>query len=416
VTPPLERPDFITGTLPNGLRWIHQQVASPTGHVGLILQTGSRDEGPDEEGLAHFIEHLLFKGTTRRKAYHILSRIEDVGGELNAYTGKEDTTLYASFLVPHYGRSMELLFDIIQNARFPEREIPKEKEVILDEIDSYRDSPSELIFDEFDALLFGDHPLGRNILGTEESVPRFTRAQVLDFVHRNYRPERAVLSSVGGISAKQFERLAMKYAAPWEAQGPPPSRLPAPPIIARTEHRALDIHQCHLVMGGTGLDAHHADLPALVLVNNLLGGPAMNSRLNLHIRERHGIAYQIESFLNPYSDTGIWGIYAGTDEEAMDRCQRLILQELKQLREVRLGSLQFSKAKTQLLGQMALAQESNANLMTALGKSLLTFNRVDTFSEMVTKIDAVTPAQMQDVAQRVFDPSQISALRFVPKA
>jgi predicted Zn-dependent peptidase len=169
-------------------------------------------------------------------------------------------------------------------------------------------------------------------------------------------------------------------------------------------------------MGGTGLDAHHADLPALVLVNNLLGGPAMNSRLNLHIRERHGIAYQIESFLNPYSDTGIWGIYAGTDEEAMDRCQRLILRELKQLREVRLGSLQFSKAKTQLLGQMALAQESNANLMTALGKSLLTFNRVDTFSEMVTKIDAVTPAQMQDVAQRVFDPSQISALRFVPKA
>ena len=158
MTPPLERPDFITGTLPNGLRWIHQQVASPTGHVGLILQTGSRDEGPDEEGLAHFIEHLLFKGTTRRKAYHILSRIEDVGGELNAYTGKEDTTLYASFLVPHYGRSMELLFDIIQNARFPEREIPKEKEVILDEIDSYRDSPSELIFDEFDALLFGDHP------------------------------------------------------------------------------------------------------------------------------------------------------------------------------------------------------------------------------------------------------------------
>ncbi|HAG49692.1 MAG TPA: peptidase M16, partial [Cryomorphaceae bacterium] len=170
------------------MRWIHQQVASPAGHVGLILQAGSRDEGPDEEGLAHFIEHLLFKGTTRRKAYHILSRIEDVGGELNAYTGKEDTTLYASFLVSHYGRSMELLFDIIQNARFPEKEIPKEKDVILDEIDSYRDSPSELIFDEFDALVYGDHPLGRNILGTEESVPTFTRAQVLRFVERNYRP------------------------------------------------------------------------------------------------------------------------------------------------------------------------------------------------------------------------------------
>lgn len=415
MTPPLERPPFEVGTLPNGLRWIHQQVASPTGHVGLILQTGSRDEGPDEEGLAHFIEHLLFKGTTRRKAYHILSRIEDVGGELNAYTGKEDTTLYASFLVGHYGRSMELIFDIIQNARFPEKEIPKEKEVILDEIDSYRDSPSELIFDEFDALLFGDHPLGRNILGTEESVPKFTREQVLRFVQRNYRPENAVLSSVGGISAKAFERLAMKYAAHWTVSGPSHERLAAPKIQPKTEIRELDIHQCHLILGGTGFDAHHEDLPALVLVNNLLGGPAMNSRLNLNIRERHGIAYQIESFLNPYSDTGIWGVYAGTDEDAIDRCQRLILRELKLLRENRLGVGQFSKAKTQLLGQMALAQESNGNLMTALGKSLLTFNRVDRFDEMVAKIDAVTPSQLLEVANRVYDPQQITELRFVPR-
>ncbi|NDD36751.1 MAG: insulinase family protein, partial [Flavobacteriia bacterium] len=218
----------MVGTLPNGLRWIHQQVASPTGHIGILLPVGSRDEAPEEEGLAHFIEHLLFKGTTRRKAYHILSRIEDVGGELNAYTGKEDTTLYASFLVPHYGRSMELLFDILQNARFPEKEIPKEKDVILDEIDSYRDSPSELIFDEFDALVYGDHPLGRNILGTEDSVPTFTREQVVNFVRTHYRPEQAVLSSVGGISAKQFERMALKYAASWTVVGPVASRLAAP--------------------------------------------------------------------------------------------------------------------------------------------------------------------------------------------
>ncbi len=297
----LQRPDFVVGTLPNGLRWIHQQVASPTGHIGILLPVGSRDEAPEEEGLAHFIEHLLFKGTTRRKAYHILSRIEDVGGELNAYTGKEDTTLYASFLVPHYGRSMELLFDILQNARFPEKEIPKEKDVILDEIDSYRDSPSELIFDEFDALVYGDHPLGRNILGTEDSVPTFTREQVVNFVRTHYRPEQAVLSSVGGISAKQFERMALKYAASWTVDGPVASRLAAPAARVASEHRPMDIHQSHLVLGGEGMHVHHDDLTAMVLLNNLLGGPAMNSRLNLNIRERHGIAYHIESFFNPYS-------------------------------------------------------------------------------------------------------------------
>ena len=413
---PLSRPDFVVGTLPNGLRWIHQQVASPAGHVGLILQAGSRDEGPDEEGLAHFIEHLLFKGTTRRKAYHILSRIEDVGGELNAYTGKEDTTLYASFLVSHYGRSMELLFDIIQNARFPEKEIPKEKDVILDEIDSYRDSPSELIFDEFDAMVYGDHPLGRNILGTEESVPTFTRAQVLRFVERNYRPENAVLTSVGGISAKAFERMALRYAAPWEAKGQPTERLAAPTISPKIEHRHMDIHQCHMVMGGPALHVHDDDLSALVLMNNVLGGPSMNSRLNLNIRERHGIAYQIESFLNPYSDTGLWGIYAGTDKETMERCHRLVLRELKDLREKRLGTLQYSKAKTQLLGQMALAQESNGSLMAALGKSLLTFNRVDTFEEMAAKVEAVTPSQMLEVANRLYDPAQLCELRYLPTA
>ena len=410
----LQRPDFVVGTLPNGLRWIHQQVASPTGHIGILLPVGSRDEAPEEEGLAHFIEHLLFKGTTRRKAYHILSRIEDVGGELNAYTGKEDTTLYASFLVPHYGRAMELLFDIIQNARFPEKEIPKEKDVILDEIDSYRDSPSELIFDEFDALVYGDHPLGRNILGTEDSVPTFTREQVVNFVRTHYRPEQAVLSSVGGISAKQFERMALKYAASWTVDGPVASRLAAPAARVASEHRPMDIHQSHVVLGGEGMHVHHDDLTAMVLLNNLLGGPAMNSRLNLNIRERHGIAYHIESFFNPYSDTGLWGVYAGTDGETMDRCHSLILRELKQLRDKRLGSLQFNKAKTQLMGQMALAQESNGSLMTALGKSLMTFNRVDTFAEMATKVDRVTPAQLQEVANRIFDPNRLSELRFVP--
>ncbi|MDG1709674.1 MAG: pitrilysin family protein [Schleiferiaceae bacterium] len=405
---------FKTGILKNGLRWIHQEVRSPTGHIGLIIQAGSRDESPEEEGLAHFIEHLLFKGTKKRKAFHIISRIEDVGGELNAYTGKEETTLYASFLREHYERSMELIFDIVQNATFPDREIPKEKEVILDEIDSYRDSPSELIFDEFDSLLYPDHPLGRNILGSEKSVKSFSKEQVINFVKRNYTPERAVLSSVGGINHSEFERLADRHASNWKGEMDIHSRTT--PFVSKSEikHVKKEIHQSHIIIGGEGISIHDKDYTAIILLNNLLGGPSMNSRLNLNIRERHGIAYQIESFINSYNDSGIWGIYAGTDLETIDRCHRLIIKELTLLRDKKLGVLQFSKAKTQLLGQMALAQESNVNMMTSLGKSLLVYNRVDTFKEIVTKVDALKISQIQELAQQIFSSHEMSELRYVP--
>ncbi|CAI8384308.1 MAG: putative zinc protease [Owenweeksia sp. TMED14] len=410
----MEQIPFKTGILENGLRWIHQEVRSTTGHIGLLIQVGSRDENPEEEGLAHFIEHLLFKGTKKRKAYHIISRIEDVGGELNAYTGKEETTLYASFLLEHYERSMELIFDIIQNATFPEREIPKEKEVVLDEIDSYRDSPSELIFDDFDSLLYPKHSLGRNILGTEKTVQSFTREQVLDFAKRNYTPERAVLSSVGGINSVGFERLAKKYAANWT--GISISNIQTTPKVAagQRKHIKKEIHQSHLILGGEGISIHDKNYTALVLLNNLLGGPAMNSRLNLNIRERYGIAYQIESFTNSYNDSGIWGVYAGTDTDTIDRCQTLIIKELNLLREKKLGILQFSKAKTQLLGQMALAQENNVNMMTSLGKSMLIFNRVDTFQEIIRKVDSLKIIQIQDLAQQVFSKNKISELRYIP--
>lgn len=405
---------FKTGILKNGLRWIHQEVRSPTGHIGLIIQAGSRDESPEEEGLAHFIEHLLFKGTKKRKAFHIISRIEDVGGELNAYTGKEETTLYASFLREHYERSMELIFDIVQNATFPDREIPKEKEVILDEIDSYRDSPSELIFDEFDSLLYPDHPLGRNILGSEKSVKSFSKEQVINFVKRNYTPERAVLSSVGGINHSEFERLADRHASNWKGKMDIHSRTT--PFVSKSEikHVKKEIHQSHIIIGGEGISIHDKDYTAIILLNNLLGGPSMNSRLNLNIRERHGIAYQIESFINSYNDSGIWGIYAGTDLETIDRCHRLIIKELTLLRDKKMGILQFSKAKTQLLGQMALAQESNVNMMTSLGKSLLVYNRVDTFKEIVTKVDALKISQIQELAQQIFSSHEMSELRYVP--
>jgi predicted Zn-dependent peptidase len=409
---------FCSGVLKNGLRWIHQEVLSPTGHVALMIQAGSRDEKPNEEGLAHFIEHLLFKGTQKRKAFHIISRIEDVGGELNAYTGKEETTLYASFLKENYERSTELIFDIIINANFPEKEIPKEKEVIIDEIQSYRDTPGDLIFDEFDELLFPNQAIGKNILGSEKTIKKFTRKQVLDFVKRNYGPEKAVLSSVGGIKSEDFEKIANRHASTWKAHNNNNNTIHREkPVISKglSHHLVKGIHQSHLIIGGEGVSLHDKNYTALVLLNNLLGGPAMNSRLNLKIREKFGITYQIESFINSYCDAGIWGVYAGTDIQTINRCHELILKELKLLKEKKIGKIQFSKAKTQLLGQMALHQDNKVNLMTSLAKSILIYNKVDTFQEIISKVNSVEINQIQELAQQIFDTEKINELRYIPE-
>ena len=253
-----------------------------------------------------------------------------------------------------------------------------------------------------------------NILGSEKSVKSFSKEQVINFVKRNYTPERAVLSSVGGINHSEFERLADRHASNWKGKMDIHSRTT--PFVSNSEikHVKKEIHQSHIIIGGEGISIHDKDYTAIVLLNNLLGGPSMNSRLNLNIRERHGIAYQIESFINSYNDSGIWGIYAGTDLETIDRCHRLIIKELTLLRDKKLGVLQFSKAKTQLLGQMALAQESNVNMMTSLGKSLLVYNRVDTFKEIVTKVDALKISQIQELAQQIFSSHEMSELRYVP--
>lgn len=406
------RPEFVVATLPNGLRWVHQPTASPTGHIGLHLKAGSRDESRDDEGLAHFTEHLIFKGTARRKAFHVLSRLEGVGGELNAYTGKEDTLLYASFMVEHYRRAMDLLFDIVKHASIPEREVPKEREVILDEMDGYKDNPSEALFDEFDALLYPDHPLGMNILGRRETVSRFERADVLRFISALYRPEHAVLSSVGGISVARFARLAEEFGGTWTTEGSAPQRVDAPKPARFDVSIEKEINQSHLVLGGEAPTVHEDDYTAAVLLNNVLGGPAMNSRLNMNIRERHGIAYQIESFINAYVDGGHWGVYAGTDLETVDRAERLIRKELEALRQG-MTPRALEQAKLQLLGQMALAQESGQGLMTGLGKSLLVYDRIDRFDELVTKVNSLTVAQLRDVAERMFDSAGISRLRYL---
>lgn len=408
--------EFEIFQLSNGIRVVHRQVDRPVAHCGLMVKVGSRDESPEEEGLAHFIEHVFFKGTQKRKAYHILSRMEDVGGELNAYTTKEDTVIYSSFLKDDYSRAIELLFDIAFNSTFPEKELNKEKEVIIDEINSYKDSPSELIFDDFETLLFPDHPLGMNILGTPKSVKSFSKTHVRNFLNRNYSTDNIVFSSVGNINAKslkiKLEKIVEKI--PSGNQGSQDRGKPNP-YKANNSSLRRSVFQCHAIIGNRAYAADHEKARTLHLVNNLLGGPGMNSRLNLNIREKYGFTYNIESFYSPYSDTGIFGVYAGTDMTNIQKTLKLIEKELKKLREKPLGIMQLSKAKRQMLGQIAMAQENNVSLMLSLGKSLLSFNKIDTFQEIKSKVEGISSDDILDVTNEIFNPKELSTLIYQPK-
>lgn len=408
--------EFEVFELSNGMRVVHRQVDRPIAHCGLMIRAGSRDESPEDEGLAHFIEHVFFKGTKKRKAYHILSRMEDVGGELNAYTTKEDTVIYSSFLKEYYSRAIELLFDISFNSTFPDKELEKEKEVIIDEINSYKDSPSELIFDDFEAQLFPNHPLGMNILGSPKTVKSFTREHVQKFLDQYYGPDNMVFSSVGNISTLELKKL-LENQIPSIIQNKKTSlnRIPPKQHISNIQTINRPVYQTHVVMGGRAYAADHKHARTLHLLNNILGGPGMNSRLNLNIREKYGFTYNIESFYSPYSDTGIFGIYAGTDPSTIDKTLKLIEKELGKLRDKPFGSMQLSKAKKQILGQIAMAQENNASLMLALGKSLLSFDRIDTFEEIITKVDKINAPDLQFVANEIIDPNQLSTLIYKPE-
>lgn len=407
--------EFYRHTLSNGLRLIHKPINGPIAHLGWVINAGSRDETPGKEGLAHFIEHAVFKGTQQRKAFHILNRMEVVGGEVNAYTGKEDTTFYASFLPEYYPRAMDLLKDLVFQATFPEREIAKEKEVIIDEIHSYEDNPSDLIFDEFDQWLFPNHSLGHPILGTPESVRSLTRADALAFIQQHYTAENMVLASVGNISPKRFFSLAERFLGELTFSGTAPTRQPAPdfqPFMRKTQRV---IHQTHAVLGGRACSAYDDRFTALAMMNNILGGPGMNSRLNLNIREKYGFTYHIESFYHPFTDNGTLGIYLGTEAGSVDRALRLVEREMRLLREKALTTLQLQRAKTQILGQLAMAQENNSGQMMALGKSYLMFDKVETFDEIRQRVDAVTPTDIMEVANQFLDRNQMGLLVYKPQ-
>lgn len=385
-------------------------MESPAAHFGIILNTGSRDEQVEEQGIAHFIEHVIFKGTQKRKAYHILSRIEDVGGELNAYTTKEETAVYATFLNEHYSRSMELISDIIRNSTFPAREIEREKEVIIEEINSYKDSPSELIFDDFDELLFDGHPIARNILGTPDLVKSFKREDILRFIQNNYHTDEMVLSSVGNVPFEQFRKLAEHYFGEIPNNPREHQRIPFNNYTPGFKRTKMDTYQSHCVIGNLAYNAQDEKRMGMVLLNSILGGQSMNSRLNLSLRERNGMAYNVESNYTPYSDTGQFNVYFGTDRENLEKAIRLVKKEFKLIQEKRLGRLQLAKAKKQLMGQIAISSENRDDLMLTLGKSFLLYNKVDSLPEIYKKIEEISDSLLLEIANEVLNEKALSIL------
>jgi predicted Zn-dependent peptidase len=393
-------------TLENGLQCAFQAQRSSVAHVVVAVRAGARDELDHQQGLAHFLEHNLFKGTSKRKAYHILSRLDDVGGELNAYTTKEETIIHASFLKTDFRRALELLYDVLANSTFPEKELEKEKEVIKDEISSYKDSPGESIFDDFEDHIFRGDPLGRNILGTPESVDGLSRADILEFQSRTYTADRIKLAVVGPFGSERVERTVAELFAGFQfAHSNWENTFKGEGQPGRVVENLAQF-QDHFMMGWRTCGIHGHDRRSLSLLNNILGGPAMNSRLGLNIREKHGIAYNIESYLNLYSDVGMMGIYLGCDPQQTEKAAALVAREVAKLRETKLGTLQMSKAKKQFLGQMAMSEDNGLNSAVGAARALLHFGRVNDFETVASKIQAITAEQLQDVANAYLVPDK----------
>ncbi len=400
--------------LKNGIRIIHKPVKSEVAHCGFIIKTGSRDENIDENGITHFIEHAIFKGTKRRKAYHILNRIDNVGGEINAFTTKEKTSIYASFTKPHFERALELLTDILFNSTYPENELKKEKDVIIDEINSYLDSPYEQIYDDFEELVFKDHSLGMNILGTVESVKKIDKKKILNFIKESYLTNQIVFSIVGDFPFKKIEKLCKKYLNEIPEKTNDKKRLPFEGYQPVQKEVKKEVYQTHCILGNVAYSAHHKYKNGFILLNNILGGPAMNSRLNMGIREKYGFTYNIESSYTVFSDIGLFYLYLGTDQKHIDKSIKLVNRELKILREKKLTPSQLQKAKQQIIGQITLSEENNCNVMLGMGKSMLLYNKVEGLKETYKKINAITGVELQEIANEVFDKKQLSSLLFSP--
>jgi len=411
----MERGEFSIFELENGLKVVHKKVDRPVAHCGLMINAGTRDENEDEHGIAHFIEHAIFKGTKKRKAYHILNRLDSVGGEIDAYTTKEVTCFYGTFLTEYYDRAIELISDITLNSVFPEKELEKEKEVVLDEINVYLDSPSEQIYDDFEAQVFKNHALGKSILGTVESVKSFNKDNILNYTSRLYKGNNMVFASVGNISEKKLRQKLEKHFHQLESGNHIKNRnsfAAIPPSVERVEKST---YQTHCMMGKSVYGANHPKRLGLILLNNIIGGPAMNSILNLKIREKYGFTYNIESNYAIYSDSGLFSIYLASDPKYMQRCVTAIHKELKQLQQKKFSAQKLHLSKQQLKGQLAISRESNANLMLSYCKSLLLHDKIDTIENIHKKIDSISTEDLLEAANEQLDLNAFDYLYFEGK-
>lgn len=406
--------NLVLDQLANGLRVIYRYTPRPVSHCGLIIPAGTRDEltAYGEAGAAHFIEHMLFKGTQKRRAFHVLNRLDSVGGEFNAFTTKEETWIHASFLGEHLERAMELIADIAFEATFPQVELVKERDVILDELHAYLDQPGEAIFDDFEALIFEGHPMSGNILGTPESVQQMTRERLQRFVNRMYDPATMVFSVVSDRPWKNIKRMLDKHLA--DRKGPgfaqKSERNSVRSAVCFDRRVPKDLHQAHHLMGTVVPGADHPDRLGLSLLANYLGGPTMNNRLSLSVRERHGLAYHIECSYTPYSDVGLFSVYFGTEERSLKKTERLVMRELRHVREKRLGVRALHDLKRQVTGHIALAQDSGGSLMSGLGKSLLLYDRVESLENLFAAIESIDSDELLRLANEHLDPTAISHL------
>ena len=397
-------------TLSNGLRIIHEPSSSKVAYCGFAVDAGTRDEAENEQGMAHFVEHLIFKGTRKRKAWHILNRMENVGGDLNAYTNKEETVIYSAFLTEHFGRALELLADIVFHSTFPQNEIEKETEVIIDEIQSYEDTPSELIFDDFEDMIFRNHPLGRNILGRPDLLKKFRSEDAMAFTSRFYQPSNMVFFVLGDFNfqkiVRQVEKLLvdLPLVTVENQRTIPPLYVPEQLVVHK------ETHQAHVMIGSRGYNAYDDKRTALYLLNNILGGPGMNSRLNVSLRERRGLVYTVESNLTSYTDTGAFCIYFGTDPEDVDTCLKLTYKELKRMRDVKMTSSQLMAAKKQLIGQIGVASDNNENNALGMAKTFLHYNKYESSESVFRRIEALTAEGLLEVANEMFAEEYLSKL------
>ena len=403
---------YQTETLPSGLRVIHLPSSSPVVYCGYQIAAGSRHEEPGEEGLAHFCEHMTFKGTRRRNTLQVINALERLGGELNAYTNKESTVFYAAVTKEHLRVAVDLLTDIVFHSTYPQTEIAHEVEVVCDEIESYNDSPAELIYDDFENLLFDGHPLGHNILGTVERLRSYTSADVQRFTQRHYRPENAVFFAYGDVD---FHRLLKMLDDEQAGEGSRHAAIGLQELSSLQPSdapivRKKGTHQAHVMIGTRAYGAHHERRMALYLLNNLLGGPSMNARLNLSLRERNGLVYTVESSMVIYGETGVWCVYFGCDPHDVSRCRRLVRRELDKLMTRPLTKTALAAAKQQLKGQIAIACDNREQFALDFGKVFLFDGKERHLNDLFSKIDAITAEEVQQVACELFPQERLMTL------